>query len=108
MAQYTEGLKTTSLSTGLLLAEIPPDNSGTTGQLPSIWLSASVVAEVELQHRNAANNSNIYSHRFYISAAQPQMIAPPPGVFVLEANERLRVVLAAGLLLGAVQASLLT
>jgi hypothetical protein len=108
MAQYSEGLKTGTLSSNVLLAEIPPDGGeNPTGQAPQLWLSANVSATVEVQHRNAANDANIWAHRFFVGAAQPVVVVPPPSVIILETDERLRVVLITGII-GAVQATLLT
>lgn len=103
MADYSEGLQSGILSANTLLAEIPPAETQT-AQIPAIWLSASVAATVEVQHRNAANDGNIWAHRFFLSAANPVAI-PPPVYRVLEADERLRVMLISSII-GGVQATL--
>ncbi len=105
MAEYTEGWQTGVLSSNILLAEIPPVGIQA-AQQPALWMSANVAATVEFQHRNAANSANLWAHRFPLSAASPVAI-PPPTYRVLEADERLRVVLITSII-GGVQATLFT
>ncbi len=103
MADYTEGFQTGILSSNLLLAEIPPVGIQA-AQQPALWMSASVAATIEFQHRNAANTSNLWAHRFFLSAASP-IILPAPVYRILEADERIRVMLISSII-GGVQATL--
>src|ERR1043165_2517305 len=105
MSVYTEGLQSGTLAANLLLAEIPPDAGGVTGQAPQILISASVGATVEFQVRNAANSANVWAHRMFILAANPCVVVPPPSTIILQASERLRIVLISGIL-GSVQATM--
>lgn len=107
MALYTEGLKSGVLSNDLLLAEIPPDSGGLTGQAPLIVISASVSATIEIQVRNDTNTGNVWAQRLFVSAAAPVVVIPPPSAYLLQADERLRVQLITGII-GAVQATLFT
>lgn len=105
MAAYTEGLLSGILASNQLLAEIPPTGTET-GPIPIFWLSASVAATVEVQVRDSANTSTLWAHRFNMSAAAPICTPPPCGQIVLEANERLRVMLVSSIV-GAVQATII-
>lgn len=106
MAQYSEGLKSGILSSNTLLAEIPPVAEYASHQ-PTLWMTASVSATIEIQRRNAANNGNVWAQRFNLNATSPVSFPTPPTGFTLEANERIRVLLVSSLI-GDVQASMLT
>lgn len=74
--------------------------------LYSLTVSASLAATVEIQHRNAANNANVFSQRYFLSALNPLCLpfsGSPP--FTLDTNERIRVVITSALPLGSIQAS---
>lgn len=106
MPQNTEGLKSGILSANIVLADTGPA-AGYSGVSPMLWFSTTVVATFELQHRNAANNANIWAHRFPMSATQPVCTPTPSGQIVLDTDERLRVMLVSSII-GDCQATILT
>jgi hypothetical protein len=100
----TQGLLTGVLSANDLLAD-----SGAAGAYTGIqatfWMSSSVSATIEVQHRNAANNANIWAHRMFVSATQPFCTPSLPTQIILDTGERLRVILISSLI-GSVQATM--
>lgn len=98
----TEGVKN-SPSSGTVLADTGA-LSGVGGyNIRPIILAANVSAEVELQHRDSTNSSNVWSQRFWLGATNPGGIDSSLP-FQLASNERLRIV-TTSLTLGSVQAS---
>jgi hypothetical protein len=100
----TEGLKTLPIGAGTVLADTGQLDAGNYSLL-SLCMSASLAATFELQHRNAANNANIFSQRFYMSLVAPVVV---DGTFYFTGvaqDERLRIVLIDALTLGNAQAS---
>lgn len=97
----TEGQKSTP-SSGTVLAD--------TGQLlaqewrATILLSATVTANVKLQHRNANNNGNVEELALSILSSNPLFISQL-AISVLNADERIRII-TDGTILGNVQASI--
>ncbi len=106
MPVFSEGLQTgVPLAANTLLAEYQNTSGGAQGPAPLVVLTGSVLSVMELQRRNAANNANIWAHRFWVSATDPAQLAAPSAGFALEDGERLRVILVTGIL-GSCQASL--
>jgi len=105
MTWFTEGVKSGVISAGTVLADTGPLPSGV-HSVYEMMLSTSVDAVVRLEWRNAANDGTNISQTFYLSALAPAIIGPAFSVGDFATDERLRVVLANGLLAGAVQASL--
>lgn len=97
----TEGQKTNP-SSGTVLAD--------TGQLlaqewrATIILSATALANVKLQHRNANNNGNVKEQNFSVLSST-LLHLPLLAISVTNADERVRVV-TDGVILGNVQASI--
>lgn len=106
MAWHTEGLKSGIIAADTLLSEIVNEGESESGISPVVMMSGSVASAFELQHRNAANNANVVSHRFFVTLSNG-LLVPPQVAFYLQPDERLRVVLVVGLLAGQVQASML-
>lgn len=103
MPWITGGLQTNPGS-GVVLAD--------TGAAPSaqvlglrLLASTSARAGIEIQHRNAANNANIWQHAFLLAADQPLNLVVPVTV---DLGERVRVVTITSVASGQAQASLRT
>lgn len=107
MPVVTEGLQSGTLANNLVLSEYINSSGGQIGYNPQVLVSTNVGASIELQLRNAANNANVWAHRMFVLAASPCIVLPAPSAFVMEASERMRVVLITGLL-GNVQATMFT
>lgn len=107
--QHTEGLKTgvllTPLSDNTTLAEYLATEY--VDLKPTFWVSANVAITFEIQHRNAANNATLWSHRFWLNATHPFDSPEPHDQFEMQEGERIRVQLIAGIV-GSAQATILT
>jgi hypothetical protein len=103
MAWYTEGVVSSPSANDLLADTGQLSVGGRTIQ--SMVLAANVSATIRLEHRNAANDTTLNSQTFYLSALAPVTFQPNVGVTV-SANDRFRIVVVSGLIVGNVQASL--
>lgn len=105
MPWITGGLQSNP-SSGVVLADTGArsSSSGTGLVLPIRMLaSSSARVGVEIQHRNAANNANIWQHAFLIAADSPLNTEIP---ITIADGERVRVVTITAIASGQAQASL--
>jgi hypothetical protein len=107
MAASTEGLKSGLLGANLLLAETATFGDGGV-YVPLLWLTSSVAAVIEFQHRNSTNTGNVWAHRFYVTAASPlATVSSEDAGIAVNSGERFRLVLIVGLI-GDVQGTMFT
>lgn len=107
MSAFTNGEITGVLiPAGTVLAEFGPFGFANNIK-PTLWISANVAAVVRVEHRNAANTANLWSHRFDLSVAAPGVTPPPFTQIDLDPGERLRLVTVA-VLAGTVQGTILS
>lgn len=56
-----------------------------------VFISSSVVAAFEVEHRNAANGANVFSQRVHVPASDTSRLPGPAFVLTMALNERVRV-----------------
>lgn len=108
MPAFTEGVQSGTLAANVLLADTGPIGAGGGVKFPIVWISSTVTGTFEFQQRNAANNANIWAHRFFVSALAPCVVSGTADntALTLATDERIRLVLITGIL-GTVQGTLI-
>lgn len=101
MSLHTEGEKNAPAD-DTLLADTGPLGEGNASY--NFVISASVLAKVLLQRRNAANDATVWQQSIWLGAAQSPFIGPL-STFTY-ADERLRIVTDGALTIGKIQATI--
>jgi hypothetical protein len=104
MAWYTSGLLVNP-GVDAILADTGPMTAATRKLPPEMIVSSSVPIDVMVEHRDAANSTNLNSHRFRVQKNVTHYLNVSH-TLAMGANERVRIRLVAAVT-GTVQASIL-
>jgi len=107
---YSEGIKTNPIA-GDLLADTGAlslaDNLRSPNKTFKVMVSGTILARVEIQHRNAANSATLATQLLTVLADSQYLWDPTISGITLAESERIRVVMFANAL-GSVSASIFT